>query len=165
VLAYAKDIRAWLEANHGRPSVPRRAVTDRRDLPPCADNQHDLKTLCAKRRGGRLLVLGRTFGRSPAASDRVILQSAELASASEQGERRSAQVRSVSARGVIVRPRQEPAVELEPLLELAHSDHRHAPAAHRTHLRQDRRRNVFSETPTAATARIDPEGERRHGDE
>ena len=28
VLAYAKDIRAWLQANHGRPSVPRRAVTD-----------------------------------------------------------------------------------------------------------------------------------------
>jgi hypothetical protein len=27
-LAYAKDIRAWLEANEGRPGVPRRAVTD-----------------------------------------------------------------------------------------------------------------------------------------
>ena len=28
VLAYAKDIRAWLEANHGRPRFRRRAVTD-----------------------------------------------------------------------------------------------------------------------------------------
>jgi hypothetical protein len=28
VLAYAKSIRAWLEANGGRPRVPRRAVTD-----------------------------------------------------------------------------------------------------------------------------------------
>ncbi|MCA1704970.1 MAG: hypothetical protein LC808_17590, partial [Actinobacteria bacterium] len=27
-LAYAKNIRAWLEANRGRPRVPRRAVTD-----------------------------------------------------------------------------------------------------------------------------------------
>jgi Transposase, Mutator family len=27
-LAYAKDIRAWLEANEGRPRVPRRAITD-----------------------------------------------------------------------------------------------------------------------------------------
>jgi len=26
--AYAKDIRAWLETNQGRPSVPRRAITD-----------------------------------------------------------------------------------------------------------------------------------------
>ena len=33
VLAYAKDIRAWLEANHGRPPVPRSAVTDRRSNP------------------------------------------------------------------------------------------------------------------------------------
>jgi hypothetical protein len=32
--AYAKDIRAWLEANHGRPRVDRRAVTDRRDQQP-----------------------------------------------------------------------------------------------------------------------------------
>lgn len=28
-VAYAKDIRAWLEANAGRPRAPRRAVTDR----------------------------------------------------------------------------------------------------------------------------------------
>lgn len=27
-LAYAKDIRSWLEANEGRPRVSRRAVTD-----------------------------------------------------------------------------------------------------------------------------------------
>jgi hypothetical protein len=27
-LAYTRDIRAWLEANGGRPTVPRRAVTD-----------------------------------------------------------------------------------------------------------------------------------------
>jgi hypothetical protein len=27
-LAYAKDIRAWLETNDGRPRVPRRAITD-----------------------------------------------------------------------------------------------------------------------------------------
>jgi hypothetical protein len=27
-LAYAKDIRVWLEANRGRPDVPRRAITD-----------------------------------------------------------------------------------------------------------------------------------------
>ena len=27
-LAYAKDIRAWLEANHGRPRIARRAVSD-----------------------------------------------------------------------------------------------------------------------------------------
>lgn len=27
-LAYAKDIRAWLEANEGRPRLPRRAITD-----------------------------------------------------------------------------------------------------------------------------------------
>ena len=27
-LAYTRDIRAWLEANGGRPPVPRRAVTD-----------------------------------------------------------------------------------------------------------------------------------------
>jgi hypothetical protein len=27
-LAYARDIRAWLEANGGRPRVARRAVTD-----------------------------------------------------------------------------------------------------------------------------------------
>ena len=32
-VAYAKDIRTWLEANHGRPSVPRRAVTDPRSAP------------------------------------------------------------------------------------------------------------------------------------
>jgi len=32
-LAYAKDIRAWLEANDGRPRVPRRAITDRADQP------------------------------------------------------------------------------------------------------------------------------------
>jgi hypothetical protein len=32
-LAYAKTIRAWLEANHGRPSAPRRAVTDRAGHP------------------------------------------------------------------------------------------------------------------------------------
>jgi hypothetical protein len=32
-LAYAKDIRVWLEANHGRPRAPRRAVTDRADRP------------------------------------------------------------------------------------------------------------------------------------
>ena len=31
-VAYAKDIRAWLEANHGRPRVRRRAVTDRDGL-------------------------------------------------------------------------------------------------------------------------------------
>ena len=31
--AYATDIRAWLEANHGRPRLDRRAVTDRRDRP------------------------------------------------------------------------------------------------------------------------------------
>lgn len=30
---YAKDVRAWLEANHGRPRVTRRAVTDRRSQP------------------------------------------------------------------------------------------------------------------------------------
>ncbi|HZC14235.1 MAG TPA: hypothetical protein VE270_09475 [Thermoleophilaceae bacterium] len=33
VLAYARDIRAWLEANGGRPRVPRRAVTDPADRP------------------------------------------------------------------------------------------------------------------------------------
>ncbi len=33
VLAYAKDIRSWLDANHGRPRVPRRAVTDRHSGP------------------------------------------------------------------------------------------------------------------------------------
>ena len=27
-LAYTRDIRAWLEPNGGRPTVPRRAVTD-----------------------------------------------------------------------------------------------------------------------------------------
>ncbi len=27
-LAYAKDIRAWLEANGGRPRIPRRVVAD-----------------------------------------------------------------------------------------------------------------------------------------
>ena len=32
-LAYAKDIRAWLEANAGRPRLPRRAVTDRAGQP------------------------------------------------------------------------------------------------------------------------------------
>jgi hypothetical protein len=32
-LAYAKDIRAGLEANHGRPRDPRRAVTDPRSAP------------------------------------------------------------------------------------------------------------------------------------
>jgi hypothetical protein len=32
-LAYAKDIRAWLEANEGRPRVHRRAVTDRAGQP------------------------------------------------------------------------------------------------------------------------------------
>jgi hypothetical protein len=32
-LAYAKDIRAWLEANEGRPRVRRRAVTDRAGQP------------------------------------------------------------------------------------------------------------------------------------
>jgi hypothetical protein len=32
-LAYAKDIRAWLEANGGRPRTPRRAVADRGGLP------------------------------------------------------------------------------------------------------------------------------------
>lgn len=31
--AYAKDIRAWLEANRGRPRVGRRAISDRRDRP------------------------------------------------------------------------------------------------------------------------------------
>ena len=31
--AYASDIRAWLQANHGRPRSARRAVTDHRDLP------------------------------------------------------------------------------------------------------------------------------------
>jgi len=31
--AYASDIRAWLEANGGRPRVLRRAITDRRDRP------------------------------------------------------------------------------------------------------------------------------------
>jgi len=31
--AYATDIRAWLEANHGRPRAARRAISDRRDLP------------------------------------------------------------------------------------------------------------------------------------
>ncbi|MCA1680753.1 MAG: transposase [Actinobacteria bacterium] len=36
VPAYAKDIRMWLEANHGRPSVARRAITDRR-------NSHSLR--------------------------------------------------------------------------------------------------------------------------
>jgi hypothetical protein len=30
---YATDIRAWLEANHGRPRTARRAISDRRDLP------------------------------------------------------------------------------------------------------------------------------------
>jgi len=33
VRAYATDIRAWLEANAGRPRVDRRAITDRRDQP------------------------------------------------------------------------------------------------------------------------------------
>jgi len=28
-VAYAKEIRTWLEANHGRPRVGRRAITDR----------------------------------------------------------------------------------------------------------------------------------------
>lgn len=32
-LAYAKDIRAWLEANGGRPRLPRRTVTDRTRQP------------------------------------------------------------------------------------------------------------------------------------
>jgi hypothetical protein len=32
-LAYAKDIRAWREANGGRPRTPRRAVADRGGLP------------------------------------------------------------------------------------------------------------------------------------
>jgi len=32
-IAYAKAIRTWLEANHGRPSVARRAVTDPRSAP------------------------------------------------------------------------------------------------------------------------------------
>jgi hypothetical protein len=32
-LAYAKDIRAWLEANDGRPRVSRRAITDRAGQP------------------------------------------------------------------------------------------------------------------------------------
>jgi hypothetical protein len=32
-VAYAKDIRAWLEANQGRPPVPRRAVSDPADRP------------------------------------------------------------------------------------------------------------------------------------
>jgi hypothetical protein len=32
-LAYAKGIRAWLEANGGRPRIPRRAVADRGGLP------------------------------------------------------------------------------------------------------------------------------------
>ena len=32
-LAYAKDIRAWLEANGGRPPTPRRAVTDQGGQP------------------------------------------------------------------------------------------------------------------------------------
>jgi hypothetical protein len=32
-LAYANTIRAWLEANHGRPRVARRAVTDRGGVP------------------------------------------------------------------------------------------------------------------------------------
>jgi hypothetical protein len=31
--AYTTAIRAWLEANHGRPRVVRRAVTDRRGQP------------------------------------------------------------------------------------------------------------------------------------
>jgi hypothetical protein len=31
--AYATDIRAWLESNQGRPRLPRRAITDRRDQP------------------------------------------------------------------------------------------------------------------------------------
>ena len=30
---YATDIRAWLEANHGRPRLARRAISDRRDQP------------------------------------------------------------------------------------------------------------------------------------
>jgi hypothetical protein len=33
LLAYAKDIRAWLEANEGRPCAPRRAITDRGGQP------------------------------------------------------------------------------------------------------------------------------------
>ena len=33
VLAYAREIRAWLESNHGRPPVLRRAVTDRESSP------------------------------------------------------------------------------------------------------------------------------------
>jgi hypothetical protein len=33
VLDYASDIRTWLEANGGRPRVPRRAVIDRGDRP------------------------------------------------------------------------------------------------------------------------------------
>jgi hypothetical protein len=36
-LAYTGDIRAWLEANNGRPRVSRRAVTDPADYPHCAD--------------------------------------------------------------------------------------------------------------------------------
>ena len=31
--AYAKHIRVWMEADHGRPSVAPRAVTDRRSSP------------------------------------------------------------------------------------------------------------------------------------
>ena len=31
--AYTTDIRAWLEANHGRPRAARRAISDRGDLP------------------------------------------------------------------------------------------------------------------------------------
>jgi hypothetical protein len=31
--AYATDIRARLEANHGRPRAARRAISDRRELP------------------------------------------------------------------------------------------------------------------------------------
>jgi hypothetical protein len=33
VRAYTTGIRTWLQANHGRPRVDRRAITDRRDQP------------------------------------------------------------------------------------------------------------------------------------
>ncbi len=33
VLAFAKSIRAWLEASGGRPRIPRRAITDPSGVP------------------------------------------------------------------------------------------------------------------------------------
>jgi hypothetical protein len=33
VHAYTQRIRAWLHANHGRPHITRRAITDLRDAP------------------------------------------------------------------------------------------------------------------------------------